>query len=89
MAIIFLWVFDLVLQHFQRLICPSSYEFLQPLFSSTDGYLGLVLIFVAITFLWFIGIHEPLIVESSVAAIYYVNIAANLKFKQGQQAGRS
>ncbi len=36
---------------------------------------------------WFIGIHGPSIVEPAVAAIYYINIEANLQmYQNGEQA---
>ncbi|MBR5207905.1 MAG: PTS lactose transporter subunit IIBC [Erysipelotrichaceae bacterium] len=53
-------------------------EFFKPLFSAADGYLGLAIIYGAMSLFWFVGIQGPSIVEPAVAAIYYVNIDANL-----------
>ena len=62
-------------------------ELFQPLFSAADGYLGLALIYGAMSFFWFIGIHGPSIVEPAIAAIIYVNLDANLQlFQTGEQA---
>lgn len=62
-------------------------ELFQPLFSAADGYLGLALIFGAMAFFWFIGIHGPSIVEPAISAIIYVNLDANLQlFQEGEQA---
>lgn len=62
-------------------------ELFQPLFSAADGYLGLALIFGAMAFFWFVGIHGPSIVEPAISAIIYVNLDANLQlFQEGEQA---
>jgi PTS system lactose-specific IIC component len=62
-------------------------ELFQPLFSAADGYLGLALIYGAMSFFWFIGIHGPSIVEPAISAIIYVNLDANLSlFQAGEQA---
>ncbi|QQP70069.1 PTS lactose transporter subunit IIBC [Carnobacterium sp. CS13] len=62
-------------------------EMFQPLFTAADGYLGLALIYGAMSFFWFIGIHGPSIVEPAVSAIIYLNLDANLRLLQsGEQA---
>lgn len=59
----------------------------QPIFSAADGYLGLALIFGAMAFFWFVGIHGPSIVEPAVAAIYITNVEANLQlYQSGEHA---
>ena len=50
-------------------------EFFQPLFTAADGYLGLAIIYGAMSLFWFVGIQGPSVVEPAVSAIYYVNIA--------------
>lgn len=62
-------------------------EFFKPLFTAADGYLGLAIIYGAMSLFWFVGIQGPSIVEPAVAAIYYVNISANLTlFQKGEHA---
>lgn len=62
-------------------------ELFQPLFSAADGYIGLAIIFGAMSFFWFIGIHGPSIVEPAISAIMFVNLDANLELIQaGEQA---
>lgn len=62
-------------------------ELFQPLFTAADGYLGLGLIYGAMSFFWFIGIHGPSIVEPAISAIIYVNLDDNLSiFQSGGQA---
>ncbi|HZJ86675.1 MAG TPA: lactose/cellobiose PTS transporter subunit IIB [Erysipelothrix sp.] len=60
-------------------------EIFKPLFTAADGYFGLALIYGAMAFFWFLGIHGPSIVEPAIAAIAYSNIEANLQlYNSGQ-----
>lgn len=62
-------------------------ELFKPLFSAADGYLGLAIIYGAMAFFWFVGIHGPSIVEPAVAAIYITNVEANfLMYQAGDHA---
>lgn len=62
-------------------------ELFQPLFTAADGYLGIALIYGAMAFFWFIGIHGPSIVEPAISAIAFANLDANLAlFQAGEQA---
>lgn len=62
-------------------------EFFKPLFSAADGYIGLAIIYGAMSLFWFVGIQGPSIVEPAVAAIYYVNISTNLNlYQNGEHA---
>ncbi|MGL5043010.1 MAG: PTS transporter subunit EIIC [Culicoidibacterales bacterium] len=87
-TIIFFWVFDIVF----RMYVPAGFtswiiELFKPIFTAADGYLGLALIFGAMAFFWFVGIHGPSIVEPAVSAIYLTNVAVNLElFQKGEQA---
>ncbi len=85
---IFFWLFDLAFRSFFEInFAQAVIEFFKPLFSAADGYLGLTIVYGAIALFWFIGIHGPSIVEPAVAAIYYVNIEANLQmYQNGEQA---
>ncbi|MBP2100160.1 lactose-specific PTS transporter subunit EIIC [Enterococcus rivorum] len=90
LSAIFFWLFDLgfrsaVGTNFSEKII----ELFQPIFSAADGYLGLALIFGAMAFFWFVGIHGPLIVEPAVAAIYITNVEVNLQlYQNGEHANR-
>lgn len=88
LSTLFFWLFDLVFRNLTGMnFAEGVIKFFQPFFSAADGYLGLALIYGAMAFFWFIGIHGPSIVEPAVTAIYYVNIEANLKlFQAGEHA---
>ncbi|MFL2096422.1 PTS lactose transporter subunit IIBC [Marinilactibacillus psychrotolerans] len=51
----------------------------QPLFTASDGYLGLAIIAGAMSFFWFIGIHGPSIVRPATSAVEYLNIDINIQ----------
>lgn len=86
-ALIF-WLFDLVFRNiFDFNFAEGVILFFQPLFTAADGYLGLAIIYGAMSLFWFVGIQGPSIVEPAVSAIYYVNIATNLSlFQNGEQS---
>lgn len=87
-SVLFFWLFGI---GFENLVgSPFSawiLEIFQPLFTAADGYVGLAIIFGAMAFFWFVGIHGPSIVEPAVAAIYIANVEANLRlFQAGDHA---
>ena len=81
-------ILDLIIRQFFAVsFSEAIINLLQPLFSAADGYLGLALIYGAMAFFWFIGVHGPSIVEPASAAIIYVNVEANLQlYMAGEQA---
>ncbi|EOH86389.1 PTS transporter subunit EIIC [Enterococcus villorum] len=90
LSTIFFWGFDLGFRH----VSGSGFsemliELFQPIFSAADGYLGLAIIFGAMAFFWFVGIHGPSIVEPAVAAIYISNVEMNFQlYQNGEHAPR-
>lgn len=88
LSTVFFWGFDL---GFRNLVgsgfSEKLIELFQPIFSAADGYFGLALIFGAMAFFWFVGIHGPSIVESAVAAIYITNVEMNFQlYQSGEHA---
>lgn len=87
-TLVFFWLFD----YFFRMGVGYGFaewiiELFKPLFSAADGYIGLAIIYGAMAFFWFVGIHGPSIVEPAVAAIYIANVEANfLLFQSGEHA---
>ena len=83
LSTVFFWGFDL---GFRNLVgsgfSEKLIELFQPIFSAADGYFGLALIFGAMAFFWFVGIHGPSIVEPAVAAIYITNVEMNFQLYQ-------
>lgn len=88
LSTVFFWGFDL---GFRNLVgsgfSEKLIELFQPIFSVADGYFGLALIFGAMAFFWFVGIHGPSIVEPAVAAIYITNVEMNFQlYQSGEHA---
>lgn len=85
-CVIIFTIVDLVFRNVTG-VCFAQFviEMFQPLFTAADGYLGLAIIYGAMAMFWFVGIQGPAIVEPAVAAIYYVNIDANLALVQSGQ----
>lgn len=70
-------------------VAESIGTLLAPLFQAADGYGGITIIFGAIAFFWFVGIHGPSIVEPAIAAITYANAETNLQLLQaGEHADK-
>ncbi|HEU0562430.1 TPA: PTS transporter subunit EIIC [Streptococcus pneumoniae] len=74
---------DLIVRNiFGTNVAESVGKILAPLFSATDGYIGLAIVFGAYAFFWFVGIHGPSVVEPLIVAISYANIEANVQLVQ-------
>lgn len=70
-------------------VAETVIQFFTPLFSASEGYLGITLIFGAYALFWFVGIHGPSIVEPAIAAVTYANIDVNLNLLQsGEHADK-
>jgi PTS system lactose-specific IIC component len=88
LSVLFFWVFDIAVRKFIGVgFSEFILELFRPLFSAADGYVGLAVIFGAMAFFWFVGIHGPSIVEPAVAAIYLTNVEVNFQmFSKGEHA---
>ena len=88
LSVLFFWVFDILVRKFIGVgFSEFILELFRPLFSAADGYIGLAVIFGAMAFFWFVGIHGPSIVEPAVAAIYLTNVEVNFQmFSKGEHA---
>ncbi|WDF82358.1 lactose/cellobiose PTS transporter subunit IIB [Lacticaseibacillus pabuli] len=79
----FFWIFDILFRTATKTnLAEWIINSLAPLFTAADGYFGLAIVYGAMAFFWFIGIHGPSIVEPAVTAIYLTNVEANLKIFQ-------
>ena len=59
----------------------------QPLFTAADGYIGLAVIYGAMSLFWFVGVHGPSIVEPAIAAALVSNMTDNMAaYQAGQHA---
>lgn len=82
------WVFDIVFRAaFGFCFAQGVIRVFQPLFTAADGYIGLAVIYGAMSLFWFVGVHGPSIVEPAIAAALVANMTDNLAaFQAGQHA---
>src|SRR5690625_1404710 len=86
-AILGTYLLDLIVRNFTGTnFAQFVIEIFQPLFTTIDGYLGLMVIAGATAFFWFIGIHGPLMYKPEIKTEEYINIDLNLELLQaGEQ----
>ena len=73
------WVFDIVFRSaFGFCFAQGVIQVFQPLFTAADGYIGLAVIYGAMSLFWFVGVHGPSIVEPAIAAALVANMTDNL-----------
>lgn len=83
LSVLSIYGLDLIVRNiFGTNVAESVDKILVPLFSATDGYIGLAIVFGAYAFFWFVGIHGPSVVEPLIVAISYANIEANVQLVQ-------
>ncbi|HFM9797334.1 TPA: lactose/cellobiose PTS transporter subunit IIB, partial [Streptococcus pneumoniae] len=83
LSVLSIYGLDLIVRNiFGTNVAESVGKILTPLFSATDGYIGLAIVFGAYAFFWFVGIHGPSVVEPLIVAISYANIEANVQLVQ-------
>lgn len=83
LSVLSIYGLDLIVRNiFGTNVAESAGKILAPLFSATDGYIGLAIVFGAYAFFWFVGIHGPSVVEPLIVAISYANIEANVQLVQ-------
>ena len=82
------WLFDLIFRSaFGFCFAQGVIQVFQPLFSSADSYVGLAIIYGAMSLFWFVGVHGPSIVEPAISAALVANMSANLTaYQAGEQA---
>ncbi|HCY06751.1 MAG TPA: PTS lactose transporter subunit IIBC, partial [Erysipelotrichaceae bacterium] len=90
-SIIFFWLFDLAIVEFTgNNFAVFITQLFQPIFTATEGWLGMALVYGAVPLFSFVGVHGYSIVGPAVSAIWLDNMVKNLQFMQaGQQASLS
>ena len=74
------WAFDIVFRAaFGFCFAQGVIQVFQPLFTAADGYIGLAVIYGAMSLFWFVGVHGPSIVQPGIDPIRLANQAENLQ----------
>lgn len=85
-AIVFFWLFDLGFRNiFGYCFAQGVINVFQPLFGAADGYIGLAIIYGAMSLFWFVGVHGPSIVEPAISAALLLGMSENLAAVQAGQ----
>ncbi len=89
-SIVIIWLFDLIFRNLTGIsFAQGVIEAFQPFFNAADGYVGLAIIYGAMSLFWFIGVHGPSIVEPAISAALVLNMSTNLAAVQaGQHADK-
>ncbi|MFQ6793323.1 PTS lactose transporter subunit IIBC [Thomasclavelia sp.] len=85
-AIVVIWLFDLIFRNITGInFAEGVIQVFQPLFTAADGYIGLAIIYGAMSLFWFIGVHGPSIVEPAISSVLVLNMTTNLAAVQAGQ----
>lgn len=87
-SVVVFWLIDLLIRGLTgACVAAGVIAIFQPLFTAADGYLGLALIYGAMSLFWFVGVHGPSIVEPAVEVALLQGMTDNLAaFQAGQHA---
>ena len=82
-CLVFFWGFDFAFRNiFGFCFAQGVIQVFQPLFSAADGYLGLAIIYGAMSLFWFVGVHGPSIIEPAISAALISNLELNMAMYQ-------
>ena len=88
LSVILFWLVDLVVRTLTgSCVAEGVIQLFQPIFSAADSYLGIAIIYGAMSLFWFVGVHGPSIVEPAVEVALLAGMTENLAaFQAGQHA---
>lgn len=88
LSIVLFWLVDLAVRMLTGdCVAAGVIAIFQPIFSAADGYLGLAIIYGAMSLFWFVGVHGPSIVEPAIEAALLAGMTDNLAaFQAGEHA---
>ena len=85
-SVTFFWIFDLFFRNaFGFCFAEGVIRVFQPIFTAADGYIGLAIIYGAMSLFWFVGVHGPSIVEPAISAALMTGMTENLAAVQAGQ----
>jgi len=88
LSVILFWLVDLAVRTLTgSCVAEGVIQLFQPIFSAADSYLGIAIIYGAMSLFWFVGVHGPSIVEPAVEVALLAGMTENLAaFQAGQHA---
>jgi len=90
-SVVVFWLLDLVVRSFTgTCVAEEVIRLFQPIFSAADSYLGIAIIYGAMSLFWFVGVHGPSIVEPAVEVALLAGMTENLAaFQAGMHANHA
>ena len=90
-SVVLFWVVDTVVRNLTgACVAEGVIHLFQPLFSAADSYIGLAIIYGAMSLFWFVGVHGPSIVEPAVEVALLAGMTENLAaFQAGMHANHA
>ena len=88
LSVILFWLVDTAVRALTgACVAEGVIHLFQPLFSAADSYIGMAIIYGAMSLFWFVGVHGPSIVEPAVEVALLAGMTENLAaFQAGMHA---
>ena len=78
-SVVLFWVVDLIVRNLTgACVAEGVIHLFQPIFSAADSYIGIAIIYGAMSLFWFVGVHGPSIVEPAVEVALLAGMTENL-----------
>ena len=90
-SVILFWLVDIVVRKLTgACVAEGVIHLFQPLFSAADSYVGIAIIYGAMSLFWFVGVHGPSIVEPAVEVALLAGMTENLAaYQAGEHASHA
>ena len=91
LSVVFFWLVDIAARALTgACVAEGVIHLFQPLFSAADSYIGIAIIYGAMSLFWFVGVHGPSIVEPAVEVALLAGMTENLAaFQAGMHANHA
>ena len=91
LSVLVFWLVDIAVRALTgACVAEGVIHLFQPLFSAADSYIGIAIIYGAMSLFWFVGVHGPSIVEPAVEVALLAGMTENLAaFQAGQHANHA
>ena len=90
-SVVLFWVVDLIVRNLTgACVAEGVIHLFQPIFSAADSYIGIAIIYGAMSLFWFVGVHGPSIVEPAVEVALLAGMTENLAaYQAGMHANHA
>lgn len=91
LSVVLFWLVDIAVRALTgACVAEGIIHLFQPIFSAADGYIGIAIIYGAMSLFWFVGVHGPSIVEPAVEVALLAGMTENLAaYQAGEHASHA